>query len=734
MTYAQEEVELCMECHSDTELVSEKEGKFHPLYLEISDYKESVHGDLSCIVCHMDVDPEDLPHEENLLKVSCTDCHEIEGYNQGIHNRNDVECSACHGKHDIKSAEVIESKLDELCAACHKSSATKYYKQSVHFTMFEIGDGGPTCIDCHTESVHTMKSAKLPEEELHELCGTCHDEEVEKFEHSLHGRALTKGKFLAPNCISCHNAHKILSSTDNNSKTYKMNIPVLCGKCHKEGTKISELRGMSQRNILENYSESIHGDGLFRRGLIVSAVCTDCHFTHEIKPHEDESSSINRMNIASTCMQCHVEIERVHQKVISGELWETAPHQIPACIDCHQPHQVRRVYYEQDFTNNYCMKCHSNKDIYKIENGKQISLFVDINEHDNSAHKDNSCVKCHSNVTTRKDPICKGSGPVDCASCHEEQVDDYVTSQHGKLHAEGNIKTAYCTDCHGKHNTVSKKNITSPTFVRNIPALCEECHADINKVSGNAAVKAEEGLAEKYTMSIHGKGLLVSGLTVTATCADCHTSHRELPASDPLSSVHPNNIPETCGKCHLGIYETFRKSIHSPEITSTDKELPGCADCHKSHSIERVDRGSFRGEIIDQCGRCHMDVTDTYFDTFHGKVTKLGSMKTARCYDCHGSHNILPTYMSTSTLSRPNIVETCKSCHPNSNRMFVGYLTHATHHDKDKYPYLYYTFWGMTTLLVSVFAFFSLHTTLWFFRIMSDKKKLKKKLKNNNKE
>ena len=724
ISFAQEEIEICMDCHSDEELLSEKNGVEYSVHVDLQIFKSSVHDMINCTDCHSDVDPDDLPHNELLAEVNCAECHDTEMFDTSVHGKGKVACSNCHGKHDIQFSDSLKSNFDNLCNSCH-SNTTADFKQSIHSSAInnnqEIG-----CTSCHAQSIHTLQSRKFAEEDLHNICKNCHQQEVEKFENSLHGMALTNGKFLAPNCITCHNAHKIKSSNDNSSKTYKMNIPELCGKCHKEGTKISENKTISQRNILENYSESIHGDGLFKRGLIVSAVCTDCHFTHDIKPHEDETSSINRKNIASTCTQCHVEIERVHQKVIKGELWEKETHKIPACIDCHQPHQVRRVYYEQDFTNNYCMGCHNDRNIFKIVNGEKVPLYVDINEHNNSAHKDNSCVKCHSNVTTSSNPICKNSGKVDCASCHAEEVDKYVLSQHGKLHAEGNKKSAYCTDCHGTHNTLKKDNLQSTTFVRNIPTLCENCHNDAEKVGGNAAIKAQEGLTEKYSMSIHGKGLLESGLTVTATCADCHTSHSELPASDPLSSVHPDNIPGTCAKCHLGIYEKFRNSIHSPEITKTDNELPGCADCHKSHSIERVDRSDFRTGIIDQCGRCHMDVTETYFDTFHGKVTKLGSVKTAHCYDCHGSHEILPIYDQNSTLSRKNIVETCKSCHPNSNRMFVGYLTHATHHDKDMYPYLYYTFWAMTILLVSVFAFFGIHTILWFFRAMSDKAEMKK--------
>lgn len=224
-----------------------------------------------------------------------------------------------------------------------------------------------------------------------------------------------------------------------------------------------------------------------------------------------------------------------------------------------------------------------------------------------------------------------------------------------------------------------------------------------------------------------------SGLTVTAVCVDCHTSHMELPASDPQSSINPENIPATCSKCHFGIYEEFKNSVHSSTVTKTDKKLPTCYDCHKSHSIERVERGDFRQGIIDQCGICHEDVTRTYFDTFHGKVSRLGEVAAAKCYDCHGSHNILHSDDPNSTLSRQNIVETCKTCHPNSNKKFVGYLTHATHHDQDKYPYLFYTFWAMTALLVGTFTFFGLHTLLWFPRALKEKRRLNKE-KNNSKE
>ena len=121
--------------------------------------------------------------------------------------------------------------------------------------------------------------------------------------------------------------------------------------------------------------------------------------------------------------------------------------------------------------------------------------------------------------------------------------------------------------------------------------------------------------------------------------------------------------------------------------------------------------------MMDQCGRCHEEEAETFFDTFHGKVSRLGSAGAAKCYDCHGTHNILPTSDPDSTLGRDNVVETCGQCHEGSHRRFAGYLTHATHHDPESYPWLFWSFWFMTTLLVGTLTFAMLHTLAWLVRL-----------------
>jgi nitrate/TMAO reductase-like tetraheme cytochrome c subunit len=200
--------------------------------------------------------------------------------------------------------------------------------------------------------------------------------------------------------------------------------------------------------------------------------------------------------------------------------------------------------------------------------------------------------------------------------------------------------------------------------------------------------------------------------------------------------VNPKNVGQTCAQCHLGVYEDFKESIHSPEVSRTDKKLPTCHDCHNAHQVTRIDQNSFRQKILDECGMCHEDETASYFDTHHGKVSLLraaGSEKSAKCSDCHGAHNILPIANPKSMLSRKNVIGTCKQCHPSSNRQFTGYLSHATHHNKNKYPFLYYTFWGMTSLLIVTFLFFGIHTLLWLPRSFVYRFKLQKQLRRQSK-
>ncbi len=616
------------------------------------------------------------------------------------------DCLVCHSDKDLttkRAGRTVSLFVDESVLA-----------QSTHEAL--------SCVSCH----QSLEGQEFPHDTPvgRVACGTCHEAEQELYSECRHGKAASRGDPLAPLCQDCHGRHDILPVADHRSAVAPLQVPFVCGRCHREGAPVQLQRVIGQDRILENYSESIHGEGLLKKGLVVSPTCASCHTAHRILPHTDERSSIARGQIAATCSQCHAEIEAVHQKIIKGELWEKEASVLPACVDCHQPHKIRKVFYVQGMADADCLRCHERESLTSAD-GR--SLFVNPAELAGSRHNNVTCSQCHTGVRASLARPCRDlTAKVDCASCHAAIGEEFLTSTHGLLSAREDQNAPTCLECHGTHKTLGRLDPESPTFALNIPALCARCHREGEKAAVRYAGNQHE-ITDHYAESIHGKGLLESGLVVTATCTDCHTAHHELPGKDAQSSVNPDNISATCGRCHHGIQDQFSRSVHAKKKEAQGAEVPKCSDCHSAHTIRRTDADGFKLEIMGQCGRCHTDIAKTYFDTYHGKVSQLGFTKTAKCYDCHGAHDILPVSDPESRLSRENVIGTCRTCHPGATRRFAGYLTHATHHDPDKYPFLFWTFWGMTGLLVGTFFLSGVHTLLWLPRALSIRRQRKKR-------
>ena len=361
--------------------------------------------------------------------------------------------------------------------------------------------------------------------------------------------------------------------------------------------------------------------------------------------------------------------------------------------------------------NADCLACHGDDSAVRAD-GRPVVVKPD--KFEASIHGSLGCVDCHQDLAALAEfPHPERLAKVDCATCHGDTVEKYKASVHAAARAQGTTVAATCVDCHGTHDILPKSDPQSRTYHLNLAATCEKCHA-------NADVIKKGGIPSDVTRafedSIHGRALSKAGLMVAPTCSDCHGAHDIRKKTDPASRVALVRVPATCGACHEGIANKFNAGVHGQMLAKGNLKAPACQTCHTPHSIQRAESTEWQLKVIGQCGTCHSDRIATFRDTFHGQVTSLGSRAVAGCADCHGPHEILPSSDPRSMTAPANLVATCSKCHAHASANFVKYDPHADKHSRTRSPLLYYTAQFMSLLLLGVFSFFGVHTTLWFTR------------------
>jgi hypothetical protein len=363
--------------------------------------------------------------------------------------------------------------------------------------------------------------------------------------------------------------------------------------------------------------------------------------------------------------------------------------------------------------NDACLACHGEAGA-KGAAGK--SIAVDAAVFGGSVHGSLNlpCTACHAGVSADKIPH-EAQKPVDCGTCHDKAAGQYKSTIHGRARSQGNNVAATCANCHGTHDIKRTSDPASRVFRTNLETTCGACH-------GNATVIEQAKLpggdvVGKYHDSIHGRAinLKTSAKDAVPVCTTCHGAHDMRPKADPASRVARANIPDTCGGCHSGVKEKWTQSFHGQLRQANVMAAPGCTDCHSAHAIQRHDLAAWKLAAIGACGTCHADRLDTYRDTFHGQVTQLGEARIATCDSCHGAHEVLPASNPASKVSAQNRLATCRTCHAQANENFVQYDPHANRRVREAWL-LFYTGKFMDFLLLGVFAFFGLHTLLWFYR------------------
>jgi cytochrome b subunit of formate dehydrogenase len=219
-----------------------------------------------------------------------------------------------------------------------------------------------------------------------------------------------------------------------------------------------------------------------------------------------------------------------------------------------------------------------------------------------------------------------------------------------------------------------------------------------------------------------------------AVCRECHATHDfAVPKKGVSDRKHWSlTVPETCGPvCHEEQYEEWSHSIHGKRILEdADTKSAVCSDCHTAHSVVGGSSDTHKLRVVEACGSCHKEQLASYRKTYHGQVNKLGYAYTAKCADCHDSHGIRAKDDRKSKVHPDNRMKTCQKCHdgkklPKATEGFKTFAPHANAHDFAKYPQVYVVTKFMIALLIGVFAFFWLHSALWYYREWQERKLFK---------
>jgi hypothetical protein len=351
-----------------------------------------------------------------------------------------------------------------------------------------------------------------------------------------------------------------------------------------------------------------------------------------------------------------------------------------------------------------CERCHGQLELLRQQVGtleRARQLFAPHHVLAGSAHGDMSCAECHSGYTRYPHPE-RGLVNRSCGSCHAEAEAAWRSGLHAGT--EGGDIVA-CSSCHSVHAVRPAQALASGAGMLELNARCTSCH----------------DLARLPPSDPHADRI---------ACASCHAPHAVHDVGSPEAWVAPERQGETCGACHEEAAHAWLADAHGRGLAGDRRAEyagrpaadrgAGCTACHGGHGMTDPRTRAFVHESVERCAACHTDAARTFFNSYHGKATALGSRVAAACFHCHGAHGVFGDDDPRSTVHSANLVETCQACHEYARPAFVLYDSHPDPLNRARNPWIFYSFVFMNALLVGVLTVFGLHTALWWVRLRID--------------
>lgn len=629
--------------------------------------------------------------------------------------RND--CSECHGG--------ILGTMRKACLECHAPIATQLEEgRGLHGTL---GARAEQCGLCHAE--HHGAAAPLVHGQSFALAGVA---KVEAFDHELVGFRLD-GAHLALSCNECH--PNATTSVLSEGETRYLGLARDCASCHEDphqGRFASACASCHGQETWKGLDSLGHERFLALVGGHAGLECARCHAPEEAhafevvaghgpKPaarecvacHESPHAPAFAAGIAraasssagQVCVTCHAsehtsfhepELQRmtVGQHAASG-FRLAAPHDAPACADCHAPDAP-------DFAARYpgrkpeaCSACHEDVHAGQFASGafagEECSACHEPLRFDppdfgaaqharaalelSGSHLEAACEACHAKPAPDAPRLFHGT-PSDCEACHE---DAHGAAFEPFLAFLPEVPHGECARCHDARSfagaAASFDHAAFTAFpVRGAHAQgeCAACHAPRAEpdATGRTFGRVAEGFgpfvgcvtchADPHSGFFDVENGFPAEIEGGHDCARCHveSSFRSLRrpfehgywTGFTLAGAHAE---ASCSACHAPVPDTSRRGR-----TTAEAPGPGCADCH-----EDPHGGQFADEFgASDCARCHTSERADFLAFDHERDARFALGEAHRQLECAACHKLEARGTLAVVRFRPLGIE-CTDCH-----------------------------------------------------------------------
>ncbi len=327
-------------------------------------------------------------------------------------------------------------------------------------------------------------------------------------------------------------------------------------------------------------------------------------------------------------------------------------------------------------SNDECLSCHSDPDIYMEKNGRKVRLNVKKFDLARSVHSRMLCINCHSGYSADDIPHKTGEMRVNCMNCHSNPRSRHpFHPSMARAPGVGGSTDVNCTGCHGNHSITSPSDTASALHFTRSTEFCGSCHEK---------EKYEHNLSEHAVQYSYNN-------PNSPTCINCHK--QPITKGYKIEEIQLKlNQERLCLSCHLHITSidsryaksliNYEKSVHGSALLRGNSQSAMCVDCHGTHKLQRADHPDSwinQFNVPNVCGRCHERVTKEYMESIHGKALAKGNADAPGCTFCHGEHDIqtvpdIPHQVFTQSGMRFNVVVDnkmvyCVACHTDEEMM-----------------------------------------------------------------